>query len=137
MFFFIIAVIILAVKYSLAREIVYFAAQLGMTTGDYVFIVFELSVDQLRIKLKDSTKWFNSLHKATANFTQSLKEAFESVLILTVNLPGSKEYEDFNYDLKIKAPQPPFFSDVYQGYKNYGWGKVYNFDIPVSCHAYV
>ncbi|XP_031575273.1 speract receptor-like isoform X2 [Actinia tenebrosa] len=110
-------IIILAMKYSLAREVLYFAAQTGMVSGDYVFIAFELSMDELRNKIKDQTKWFNSLHVETQiNFTVNFKDMFKSVLVLSVNFPGSKEYEEFDKQVKIKAPEAPFYSNMYKGF---------------------
>lgn len=103
-------------KFSLAREILYYAAQTGMTSGDYVFIAFEVSIDELRNKYKDPSKWFTSLHEETLNFTTNFNDMLKSVLTLSVNFPGSKEYEEFDKQVKIRAPEAPFYSDVYKGF---------------------
>ncbi|KAK3705209.1 hypothetical protein QZH41_014003, partial [Actinostola sp. cb2023] len=132
-------VIILAMKYSLAREVIYFAGQLGLYTGDYAFILFELSVNEVDLKIKDPTKWLNGVHRATNIKTDNFKNMFKSVLVMAVNVPGSVGYEKFNYQLKIKASQAPFYSKVYQGNITLPWGEKRNlFDTPAPIYgAYI
>jgi len=119
-------------KYSLAREIIFYASELGMNNGDYVFIMFELSVNEVDLKIKDPYKWFNGKFTATNNQTENFQQMFQNVLIMTVNVQGSKELESFNYQMKIKASQAPFYSGVYTGNVTMPWGEVIDyFKIPV------
>lgn len=123
-------------KYPLAREVVYFASQLGMYTGEYAFITFELSVNEVDLKIKDPFKWVNGRYGTTTNFTQDYRRMLDSVLVMAVNVQGSKELEKFNYNLKIKASQAPFYSKAYQGNATMPWGEVKNlFYTPVSKHV--
>ena len=131
-YFFVSLVIILAMKYKLAREVVYFAGEIGMNNGDYAFIVFELSTDEVKLNQKEQLKWFKGNYVNTTNVTASFKQAFESVLVMAVNVFRSKVYEEFNYNLKIKASEEPFYSNSYRGYIRMPWGELRNkFDTPV------
>ena len=98
------------------------AHKAGMINGEFVFIIFELSVNSLEGRLKMPFKWFISHYSDTLHTSHIVKEAFRAVFVLAPKIP-SRNYTLFEMKVKKRLSGPPFFSKSYVGYMNVGGTK--------------
>ena len=92
-----------------------YALDHGMINGDYVFIMFELDLNQVTLYKKQPFKWLFSSYPTTLKRFHHLRDAFAAVFVLAVKSLSSTKYHKFQNELKRRAPDPPFYSKVYEG----------------------
>ena len=90
------------------------AYQSDMINGEYAFILFELSINELYDKMEYPFKWFISHYTPTLHTTREVKKAFKAVLLMAPKLPG-RNYSVFEVELKRRMLDLPWNSSEYVG----------------------
>ena len=88
----------------------------GMINGDYVFIMFQLDQNQIKMYSNHQFKWFFSSHTSTVNRRNDVIKAFEAAFVLAIKVPSSHNFTHFQREIKRRSSLSPFYSDVYEGY---------------------
>ena len=120
-FFLCVLVVIFLCEYDYAIEGIYYAWKEGMTNGDFAFIMYEQSRDQISRRLKSQYQWFASSWYDGSR-APAIEKAMRAALVLgPVTL--QRGYNTFAMKLKNKMAHWPFFSDAYLGNMTNGKAK--------------
>ena len=113
------SVIIVAAEYYYARKTLMPAHEAGLTNGDYVFILFELDLDEVLLANKYPSYWFAvPTLQEDPYYRCKFQQAFDSVLLLALNVnENDNAFHQFQSDVKERSPDPPFNSDAYQQFQ--------------------
>ena len=115
--FLVFTVIIIAAEFVYARETLIPAREVGLTNGDYAFIMFELDHDEVLLNKEFPSYRFTLPTNNDHYFRCKLQQAFESVLLIALNVNENKgAFKKFQRDVKRRSPDEPFNSTIYQGY---------------------
>ncbi|PFX31878.1 Atrial natriuretic peptide receptor 1 [Stylophora pistillata] len=112
-------IIIIVADFFSARELIRPAHELGLTNGDYAFIMFELEYSEVLRKRESPHSWFLvASDESDYKFRCKFQEGFESVLTLALDVDENEEaYVKFQTDVKKRSPEVPFpDSAAYEGH---------------------
>lgn len=119
-FSFIFLVIIILTGLYHARNTLIPAREVGLTDGDYAFIMFELDHDGVFIHKEHPSSWFTfATDESDPYFRCKFQQAFESVLMIAVNVKENKEgeFKKFQRAVVKRSPEKPFpNSTIYEGH---------------------
>ena len=109
---------VFAADYFVARKIVTEASKLGMTEGDYCYIIY--TNHEVLVREFNSRKFlyfydFNMVPGSSQERHNRTKYAMDSVLFLGIKAPMGSQYKHFTEELKNRISQPPFNSTKYLG----------------------
>ena len=134
------SVIIFAMEGRLVREGMYYASKLGMNNGDYAFIAFELDQVLVERYVDSPEKWFRGRFPATKTLNDEEKKefnkAYKSMLVMVSNIQQIGKYNNFTTEMKHRMSQPPFCSDVYDGFTVFNNVSIPRSSRPVSVSIY-
>lgn len=103
-----------------ARNTLIPAREVGLTDGDYAFIMFELDHDGVFIHKEHPSSWFTFvIDESDPYFRCKFQQAFESVLMIAVNVKENKEgeFKKFQRAVVKRSPEKPFpNSTIYVGH---------------------
>ena len=96
------------------------AREVGLTDGDYAFIMFALDHDEMLRNKEFPSSWF-TLPTDTADpyFRCKFQDAFEPVLLIALNVNENKEgtFKQFQRAVQKRSPEKPFpSSTIYEGH---------------------
>ena len=117
--FFILLVIIILTGLYHARNTLIPAREVGLTDGDYAFIMFQLNHNEVFIHKEYPTSWFTLATDGDPYFRCKFQQAFESVLMIALNVKENKEGEFKNFQRAVvkRSPEKPFpNSTIYEGH---------------------
>ena len=118
--FFIFIVIIVLTELYYARKTLIPAREVGLTDGDYAFIMFELDHDGVFRHKEHPSSWFTTpTDRNDPYFRCKFQQAFESVLMIALNVKENKEgeFKQFQRAVQKRSPDIPFpNSTVYKGH---------------------
>ena len=119
-FSFIFLVIIILTGLYHARNTLIPAREVGLTDGDYAFIMFELDHDGVFIHKEHPSSWFTFVtNESDPYFRCKFQQAFESVLMIAVNVKENKEgeFKKFQRAVVKRSPEKPFPNrTIYEGH---------------------
>lgn len=113
-------VIIIVAEFLYAREMLLPAREVGLTNGDYAFIMLALNHDDV-LKNKELPSFWFTLPTDTNDsyFRCKFQEAFEPVLLIALNVNENKEgtFKQFQRAVQKRSPEKPFpNSTIYEGH---------------------
>ena len=118
--FFIFLVLIILTALYYARHTLIPAREVGLTNGDYALIMFELDHDGVFRHKEYPSSWFTMpTDPRDPYFRCKFQQAFESVLMIAVNVKENKEgeFKKFQRAVVERSPEKPFpNSTVYEGH---------------------
>lgn len=118
--FFIFIVIIVLTELYYARDTLIPAREVGLTDGDYAFIMFELNHDEVFRHKEYPSYWFTMpTDPNDPYFRCKFQQAFESVLLIALNVKENKEgeFKKFQRAVVTRSPEKPFpNSTIYEGH---------------------
>lgn len=113
-------VIIIVAEFFYARNMLLPAREVGLTNGDYAFIMFELSHDDVLKNKESPSFWFTlPTDKSDPYFRCKFQEAFEPVLLIALKVNENKEgtFKQFQRAVQKRSPEKPFpDSTIYEGH---------------------
>ena len=117
---FILLVIIILTGLYHARKILIPTSEVGLTDGNYAFIMFQLNHDEVFIHKEYPTSWFTlATDPSDPYFRCKFQQAFESVLMIALNVKENKEgeFKKFQRAVMKRSPEKPFpNSTIYEGH---------------------
>ena len=102
-------------EYPVAREALVNAHKLGMTNGEYVFIIVIMSPVTFETNIQHPFQWFVSAFSYDdTSSEEAVREAFNTTLLVgpTINEDDMK-VKQFVRNLKEESAKPPFNSSFY------------------------
>ena len=135
-------VIIVLEEFRYAKELLLPAGEEGLTDGDYAFILFLLNHGDFLLNKGYPNSWAYFLSESNDSYRRcKFQQAFDSVLVMSLNInENNGSFKHFQRTVKQRSSEPPFYSQVYEGYiynnSEYGLknqSKVSNTNVSLFC----